>query len=76
MNQLQTDGALRVGLTDAPEATKQDLGNPAGWQLFGPFHSENAALRWREAMAALPGCAFAPACDGWRFGFYYAPGRE
>lgn len=62
---------LLAGLCDDPEAARHSLGDPDGWHLFGPFHSEAAALRWKEALTHLPAAAEAPPTPGWKYGFYY-----
>lgn len=76
MKRIVLGGTLCVGLTDDPEATEAALGHPPGWQRFGPFHSEEAALRWKLAMAHMPGSSAGPVSAGWKFGYYYlAPGK-
>lgn len=71
MNEILLGRTLRVGLTDDLDATEAALGHPTGWQRFGPFHSEEAALRWKAAMVHIPGSSEAPLGEGWRFGYYY-----
>lgn len=66
-------GMVCVGLTDRPDRSRQEHGDPTDWRQAGPFENEAAARTWERAtLAALGSLGQAGRDrDGWRYGYVY-----
>ena len=64
-----------AGLTDHPEKCMHEHGNPADWEVVGPFQEEWLARSWERNMVS---CGYRPirTGDGWRYGYTFGRREE